>query len=658
MPAIIQNKKVTKTILNNNKDLTTVAPKSNLNKMQGEKLTINIQERLKLQEDGLCTNAFNLISEPKMLKAAYLAIKSKPGMMTEGTDDETLDGIKDEWFEEQSKLLITEKYQPKPSRRVYIPKANGKLRPIGISSPRDRIIQQAMKMVLECQIEPKFLDSSHGFRPNRSCHTALKQIRSWKGMSWIIEGDIKGFFDNIDHHILEDCLKKHFIDVRLRNLYWKFVKAGYIEWDSQNKKYVTSDVGVPQGGIISPLLSNLILHELDLYVEKMMQEFNKEEDKKNLTCPKYQKSVRKVKLLKKSLINVEKGSTEYKEIKRRIKSTLVQQRKIKSTTLHPQAPTRIKYVRYADDWVIGVWANREVAQQIKNDIKSKLESMKLELSEEKTLITNTRTGRAKFLGTIIERNAPNRGTIFTKDKQNKLIRIPGGNIRMSAPIAKIIERLEQKGFLEGGQGKWKIKSIWKFLPLPMKDMVLRYRAIFNGYNNYYSFVDNKILMSKIYWILKVSLRKTLSRKFKLNKYYIIEKFGKDFNCNYTNAKEETKTVNFKFPKLTRQPMNFKVGAYNFQDPLYAGLWNVRTRTNIGHVCASCGSEVNIEMHHLKHIRTINVKLNSFDKMLAKINRKQVPLCMTCHDKVHNAKYQEMSLKHLGKKSTKNIDNTE
>lgn len=146
------------------------------------------------------------------------------------------------------------------------------------------------------------------------------------------------------------------------------------------------------------------------------------------------------------------------------------------------------------------------------------------------------------------------------------------------------------------------------------------------------------------------MRKTLSRKYKLSKYGIIKKFGEDFNCNYTTTNTETKTVNFRYPKLIRQPMNFKTGSYNFQDPLYAGLWNVRTITNIGQVCASCGSVENIEMHHLKHIRTINIKLNSFDKMLAKINRKQVPLCITCHDKVHNAKYQGMSLKYIGKKS--------
>jgi retron-type reverse transcriptase len=113
-----------------------------------------------------------------MLIAAYLEIKSKPGMMSKGSDDETLDGINLEWFFETSRILRTEKYQPRPSRRVYIPKPNDKKRPLGIGSPRDRIIQQAMKMVMECKIEPTFLDYSHGFRPKRSCHSALREIRN------------------------------------------------------------------------------------------------------------------------------------------------------------------------------------------------------------------------------------------------------------------------------------------------------------------------------------------------------------------------------------------------------------------------------------------------------------------------------------------------
>lgn len=144
---------------------------------------INIQKELILQEDGRCANAFNLISSPEMLKAAYAILKSKPGMMSKGTDEETLDGIDTKWFERQSELIRKEQYQPKPARRELIPKPNGKKRPLGISSPRDRIIQQAMKLVMECKIEPTFSNSSHGFRPRRSCHSALREIRNWKGVT-------------------------------------------------------------------------------------------------------------------------------------------------------------------------------------------------------------------------------------------------------------------------------------------------------------------------------------------------------------------------------------------------------------------------------------------------------------------------------------------
>lgn len=317
---------------------------------------------------------------------------------------------------------------------------------------------------------------------------------------------------------------------------------------------------------------------------------------------------------------------------------------------HPGLHPTIKYVRYADDWIIGVWGSNKFAKKIKDKTNEKLNELKLTLSDEKTLITNARSGMANFLGTKLKKNASNRGEIFSKGLKRK--RIPAGNIRMSAPIPEIVRKLESNGFLERISDGWKMKSIWKFLPLPMRDIILRYRAIYNGYNNYYSFVDNKILMSKIFWILKISLRKTLCRKFKLSKYGLINKYGPDFTCNYQTSAGQDKSVDFHFPKLVRNPMDFKVGNYTFHDPLYVGLWSIRTVSSLGELCASCGADSNIEMHHLKHIKTINVKLNSFDKMLAKINRKQIPLCSTCHNKVHSGDYKGLALALAGNKKKK------
>lgn len=172
--------------------------------------TESLRDKLEFEENGKCTNAFRLISDPAIIKLAYNDIKSKSGNMTMGVDKETLDGMSNKWVIKTSADLLQEKYMPKPSRRVFIPKPNGKFRPLGISSPRDKVIQQSMRLVLEAVLDPKFLDSSHGFRPKKGCHTALRELRNWKGVSWFIEGDIKGFFDNIDHLILANLLKNHF----------------------------------------------------------------------------------------------------------------------------------------------------------------------------------------------------------------------------------------------------------------------------------------------------------------------------------------------------------------------------------------------------------------------------------------------------------------
>lgn len=177
------------------------------------------RKQLKFDKDGRCLNAFTIAASPDTLKLGYDLIKSNPGNMVRGSDQQTLDGISRSWFAESSKMLREEKYRFKPARRVYIPKPNGKKRPLGISSPRDKVIQQSLKLVLEEILEPKFSEYSHGFRPSRGCHSALAHIRKWKGASWVLEGDIKSFFDNIDHDIVANLLKRHFKEQRLINVY-------------------------------------------------------------------------------------------------------------------------------------------------------------------------------------------------------------------------------------------------------------------------------------------------------------------------------------------------------------------------------------------------------------------------------------------------------
>jgi group II intron reverse transcriptase/maturase len=194
--------------------------------------------------------------------------------MTAGADGKTIDAMSMVRIETLIASLKDHSYRPKPARRTYIQKKNGKTRPLGIPSFDDKLVQEIVRMELEAIYEPTFSNRSHGFRPNRSCHTALDQLqKTFSGVKWFIEGDIKGFFDNIDHAVLIGILRRRIHDEYFIALMWKFLKAGYLE----NWVYHKTYSGTPQGSVISPILSNIYLNELDRYMERYMEQFRSKE---------------------------------------------------------------------------------------------------------------------------------------------------------------------------------------------------------------------------------------------------------------------------------------------------------------------------------------------------------------------------------------------
>jgi len=524
-------------------------------------------------------------------------------------------------------------------------------------------------MELEPKVEHLFHPDSYGYRPGKSALDAVGTCRQrcWR-YDWVVDLDIKGFFDNIDHHILEKLLRRHFNEARLFHLYWKIVKAGYVSWDNNKRTFVASDLGVPQGSIISPILSNLVLHEQDKLIEKKIREYEDSSKgvKPYLTNPKYHKLTMRIKRLKSKIDSIRSHSVEtwpqIKSLKFEYHKFIKERRLLKSMIPNPLITT-IKYVRYADDWLIGLWGCKEKARALKEEIGIFLKNMLLELSLEKTLITNARSDRAKFLGTYIKRLTSNTGNAIyiANGKDNgPNRRIPSGNLWMSAPILDIAKRLESKGFMKSNNNRWNAKVIRSFSLLPIKDIILRYKSILNGFINYYSFSDNRLRFNKIHWILKESLRKTICYKLKIGKRAFIKRFGEDIIVKYKSNDKKDKEgrggvpslrplppsfINFKVPDLTRRPMLF-LGAARFTDPASNIIWKVSTVNAFGKPCANCGSNSDIEMHHLKHIKTINIKLNHFDKKMASINRKQIPLCRTCHIAVHQGKYKGFALNHL------------
>jgi RNA-directed DNA polymerase len=227
----------------------------------------------KISQQGKRINGlFRLMENPELWIQAYAKINPNKGAMTKGVDNSTMDGFSTERVANLIELLKEGRYHFKPVRRVYIPKANGKKRPLGVPTADDKLVQEVVRTLLEQIYEGIFSRNSHGFRPQRSCHTALKQIqRSWKGTKWIVEVDIQGFFDNIDHRIMIRLLEKRIDDRRFINLIKAMLRAGYLE----NWVYHATHSGTPQGGIISPILANIYLHELDEYMEERKQEFDK-----------------------------------------------------------------------------------------------------------------------------------------------------------------------------------------------------------------------------------------------------------------------------------------------------------------------------------------------------------------------------------------------
>jgi group II intron reverse transcriptase/maturase len=314
--------------------------------------------------DRLYRNLFN----PDFYLLAYSTIYAKEGNMTEGVDGETIDGFNTKKVEEIIALLKQETYSPKPVRRTYIPKKNGTLRPLGIPTFQDKLVQEVVRLLLQAIYEPIFKGTSHGFRPGKSCHTALTQLKTTcKGTNWVIEGDIKGFFDNIDHVKLLEILSRKISDGRFLNLIGKFLKAGYMEF-----RYVhNSLIGTPQGGIVSPILANVYPHELDVFMEQTCHQLTTQETTRRRYAP-YQE------------LNLERFHARKNGEHERANDILKRMR-----TMHTQDPfdpnyIKVKYIRYADDFVVMIIGSKGLGEHIREKIRNFLaQELQLELSMEK-----------------------------------------------------------------------------------------------------------------------------------------------------------------------------------------------------------------------------------------------------------------------------------
>jgi len=480
--------------------------------------------KMKKCDDGRYTGLYKLICSKELLSAAYSEIKSNPGNMTPGIEKLKFDQFSLSTIDRLIEELKTEKLKFTSVKRVFIPKKNGNMRPLGIPKVQDKIIQKAMAMILTFIFEPQFSDSSHGFRPNRSTHSALRDISTWKGTVWAIEGDIKGFFDNINHAKLIEILSRQIRDQQFIDLVWNLLRAGYLE----GGQFKPSQLGVPQGGIVSPILSNIYLNVFDKFMEKYIDTYSSKDkliSKVNSVIVKYSNTLNR--------LNEEYLVSKDREILKRIREVRAERNKIPSRI---RTGIRIRYVRYADDWVVGIIGARSVAVSIKETIKSFLEEeLMLELSEDKTLITHLPTNKAKFMGVYFYTYTVRRSTspmIVRRVIQGKFCysRINNVRIHFAMPTREIINSMIDKGFILEKQvdGKKNLVpfAITKWIFLDHRGIILRYNSVIDGLYNYYFFVNNTADFWNIQYFLQHSCAKTLARKLNLHsRAKVFQKFG-------------------------------------------------------------------------------------------------------------------------------------
>ena len=575
---------------------------------------------------------YRLLFNEELFYVAYQKIASNEGSTTKGSDGRSIDGMSLARIETLIASLKDESYQPHPSRRVHIPKKNGKMRPLGIPAFEDKLVQEVVRMILEAIYEGHFETTSHGFRPKRSCHTALLHIqKTFNGAKWFIEGDIKGFFDNIDHDVLVQILRERISDDRFIRLIRKFLKAGYVEdWTFHN-----TYSGTPQGGIVSPILANIYLDKLDKYVKEYIRHFDKGTKRRsgkesNDLTNERKRTVRKLKKIK--------DGTEKAALVARLKAIEQERAAFPSGDEMDGSYRRLKYIRYADDFILGVIGSKEDALRIKEDIKSFLsESLALELSEEKTLITHTGKS-AKFLGYEITVTRDNHQR---RDVRGCLRRTYGKRVRLNVSMATLRDKLLEYGAMEiklrNGKEIWNPKCRSGLIFNDDLEILDRYNRETVGFCNYYLIANNYVVLHNFRYIMEYSMYKTFAGKYrstvrKINKKYRLNKL---FTVKY-EQKGVIKSRTFYKTSFKRRTTAFN-GSCDIEPYSIADV----SRTNLtdrlkAEKCELCGATGKLIMHHVRNLKDLKGK-ESWKRLMSARKRKTIALCPSCH-----------RLRHLGK----------
>lgn len=562
-----------------------------------------------LHLDRVYRSLFN----PELYLVAYANLYANQGAMTKGVTGETVDGMSLAKVNSIIDEIRHERFQWTPVRRTYIPKANGKLRPLGIPTWRDKLVQEVIRLILESYYEPQFYDASHGFRPERGCHTALTTIqRTWKGTRWFVEGDIKGCFDNIDHSTLLNILRRDIHDGRFIALVDGLLKAGYLEEWKFNRTFS----GTPQGGVVSPILANIYLTELDRFVTKeLVPEFTKGDKRgSNKEYERLRSRAKKAKA---------RGDLD----EARGWANLARQQ----PSQNPTDPDyrRLRYVRYADDFMLGLIGTKAEAEAIKQRVKTWLtENLKLELSAEKTLITHASEDRAKFLGYEV-------GAMKSDSRP-----AVNGTIELRIPEAKLTE-IENR-YKRGPKAHHRAELVND----SDFDIVAKYGAEFGGLIQYYKLARNIRRLGKVERTIRLSLLKTLANKLRTT---VMDVWGR-YKFRHITAHGRRAGLIVIVPREGKESLIAKFGELPLRRQTNAVIrdekpeWTRRVKRTellqrlLADKCELCGSDENVDVHHVRALKDLNptgrkdIPTHVF--IMAARKRKTLVVCHYCHTAIH------------------------
>jgi group II intron reverse transcriptase/maturase len=563
-----------------------------------------------------CEELYRQRFNPQLYLLAYGRIYANHGAMTPGVAPETVDGMSRVKIDRIIGAMRHERYRFHPVRRVHIPKKNGKTRSLGLPTWSDKLVGEVVRLLLEAYYEPTFSDRSHGFRPGRGCHTALREIdNTWTGTAWFLEGDIADCFGSLDHDRMVEILAENVHDNRFLRLIRNMLTAGYLEdW-----KWGATLSGAPQGGVASPILSSIYLHKLDQFVETTL-------------IPEYTRGDRRAR--NPAYLDLQNQLAKARRRGDRAQARTLRRRMTSLPSADPDDPgyRRLRYCRYADDHLLGFAGPKAEAEEIKQRLAQFLrEDLKLELSQEKTLITHARTGAARFLGyeITVQHNDTKKTGRYRRVNGQIALRVPREVIKTkSAPYLRRGKPAKQAALTNGSD----------------HTIVATYGAIYRGIVQYYLLAGDVYRLHRLRWVMETSMLKTLAGKHRST----VSKMAAKHKAKITTSHGPRTCFEARIERDGRKPLVARFGETPLHrqktvrvidsQPIRADYPHKEILTRLlADTCELCGTVGGVEVHHIRKLAEPGIPgplQPQWITAMSNRRRKTLVICPACHGQIH------------------------